>query len=148
MSTKRITTLLAILALTLSVVACSDDDEKNPIDAGPDCACADFTMLDTQPDTQPDTTTSDTLPDQATADTKPDGMQGCVPACSNSEVCVQLFDGTCQTTGPKCVAVSTACQTGQCTTACEKELCGSNYQCQNQVPCGTEQGAALNCYGI
>lgn len=68
--------------------------------------------------------------------------------CKGNEVCVQLFDGTCQTSGPTCVKVAWACQGGQCTPDCEKEFCGSGpYQCQTQVPCGTEKGATVNCYG-
>jgi hypothetical protein len=73
--------------------------------------------------------------------------KGCVPACGTDQVCVQLFDGTCKTGGPSCKTVGTACLTAGCTAACEKELCSSPYQCQNQVPCGTEQGAQINCYG-
>jgi len=81
--------------------------------------------------------------DQSTDGTK----KGCVPACGSGQVCVQFFDGTCKTSGPSCRTVSAACLTAGCTVACEHELCPSPYQCQNQVPCGTEQGAQLNCYG-
>lgn len=108
--------------------------------------------------------------DGASPDASPDGPPGldscCLPpdgevdgevlpeagpdpcaACKSDEVCVQYFDGTCTTGGPTCVKVSAACLAGSCTPACEPELCPSPYQCQNQVPCGNEAGATLNCYG-
>jgi hypothetical protein len=73
--------------------------------------------------------------------------KGCVPACKSNEVCVQSFDGTCKTWAPSCRQVSAGCLTAGCTPQCEKELCSSPFQCQTQVPCGTEQGAQINCYG-
>ena len=61
---------------------------------------------------------------------------------------MQSFDGMCVTGGIACAPVSEACRSGACTPECEEELCGGGpFQCQIQVPCGTELGATVNCYG-
>lgn len=112
-----------------------------------ECTPCDGAIPDAGPDGPPGLD-SCCLPDaEVDGEVLPDAFFDPCAACKSDEVCVQYFDGTCVTGGPTCVKVSAACLAGSCTPACEPELCPSPYQCQNQVPCGTEAGATVNCYG-
>jgi hypothetical protein len=68
--------------------------------------------------------------------------------CGPDEVCVQFFDGTCETTGPRCVPRPAECPETRCDDACDLALCHREPStCRVEDACGGETTGAFNCYG-
>ena len=92
----------------------------------------------------------------APKDGSADGANPCAK-CSATEVCVQIFDGTCHLGTVSCRPASETCRTKLSASVvkncksipeCETDFCSSPFRCVYDPPCGTEAPeAAVYCYG-
>ncbi len=69
-------------------------------------------------------------------------------ACTEAEICVEEFDGTCGYAGARCVPRTVDCPATQvaCSVACEEAYCQQPFQCQYRNGCGASP-LAFTCYG-
>jgi len=67
--------------------------------------------------------------------------------CGPNEICLQAYNGTCGGGTIECVAKTVDCPQNACTPDCQAAYCSAPYQCEDRVPCGSEDPAAFTCYG-
>jgi len=68
-------------------------------------------------------------------------------SCRSDQICLASYDGTCKTSGPRCVDRTVDCPNNACSAACQSAYCSAPYQCETRSPCGGEPPDAFTCYG-